>query len=206
MSTVEQQAGKEPVRRGRGRPRDPETDKRIISAAADLILRRGFERMTVDEVAAQAGVGKATVYRRWPSKQDLAVKAMTELFTTEFPEPNTGSIRGDVTESIRRILRFVNTEEGQAFLRTTIAESIRDPRIAKLYRESSERSEEAGRRILQRGIERGEVRPDINVDLTMEWLSGLLSARVISGRPLPTLDELDSYVEWVLHGISVRPV
>lgn len=162
--------------------------------------------MTVDDVAAQAGVGKATVYRRWPSKQDLAVKAMTELFASEFPEPDTGSIRGDVTESIRRVLTFVNTAEGKAFLRTTIAESIRDPRIASLYRESSERSEAAGRRILQRGVDRGEVRPDINVDLALEWLSGLLAARLIGNRPLPGVDELDSYVDWVLHGICVPGV
>ena len=109
MDSVEQPATDEPVRRGRGRPRDPETDKRIVAAAADLMLQRGFDRMTVDDVAARAGVGKATVYRRWPSKQDLAVEAMTELFATEFPEPDTGSIRGDVSESVRNIIAFVNT-------------------------------------------------------------------------------------------------
>jgi AcrR family transcriptional regulator len=153
-------------------------------------------------VAARAGVGKATVYRRWPSKQDLAVEAMTELFATEFPEPDTGAIRGDVTESVRNIIAFVNTPQGEAFLRTTIAESIRDPRIAALYRESTERAEAGGRRTLQRGIDRGEVRPDINVDLALQWLSGLLASRVISGRPLPSLDEVDEYVDWVLHGIE----
>lgn len=202
MTSDEHPAGEQPVRRGRGRPRDPETDKRIVMAAADLMLNRGFDRMTVDDVAARAGVGKATVYRRWPSKQDLAVEAMTELFASEFPEPDTGSIQGDVTESIRNIIAFVNTGQGEAFLRTTIAESIRDPRIAALYRESTERSEEGGRRILQRGIDRGEVRPDINVDLALQWLSGLLASRVISGRPLPGVDEVDDYVAWVLHGIG----
>jgi AcrR family transcriptional regulator len=202
MDSVEQPATDEPVRRGRGRPRDPETDKRIVAAAADLMLQRGFDRMTVDDVAARAGVGKATVYRRWPSKQDLAVEAMTELFATEFPEPDTGSIRDDVSESVRNIIAFVNTPQGEAFLRTTIAESIRDPRIAALYRESTERAEAGGRRTLQRGIDRGEVRPDINVDLALQWLSGLLASRVISGRPLPSLDEVDEYVDWVLHGIE----
>ena len=202
MDSAEQPATDEPVRRGRGRPRDPETDKRIVAAAADLMLQRGFDRMTVDDVAARAGVGKATVYRRWPSKQDLAVEAMTELFATEFPEPDTGSIRGDVSESVRNIIAFVNTPQGEAFLRTTIAESIRDPRIAALYRESTERAEAGGRHTLQRGIDRGEVRPDINVDLALQWLSGLLASRVISGRPLPSLDEVDEYVDWVLHGIE----
>src|SRR3954449_8248002 len=122
------------VRRGRGRPRDPETDGRITKAAAQLMLERGFDRTTVDDVAARAGVGKATVYRRWPSKEDLAVAAMETLYTAEFPEADTGSIETDLTESYRSVLAFVNTPEGAAFLRTSIAESVRDERIAELYR------------------------------------------------------------------------
>lgn len=192
------------VRRGRGRPRDPAVDQRITAAAAELMLLRGFDNTTVDDVAAKAGVGKATVYRRWPSKEDLALAAITELFANEFPEPDTGTIRGDVEESITRLVEFVNTEQGAAFLRMIIAESIRDPRIAALYRESTERSEQRARRTLERAIERGEVRPDINMDLAIQWISGLMASRAISGRPMPRLDEVPSYVEWVLHGISVR--
>lgn len=195
----------EPARRGRGRPRDPAVDKRITAAAAELMLQRGFDHTTVDDVAAKAGVGKATVYRRWPSKEDLALAAMTELFASEFPSPDTGTIHGDVTESIRAVLAFVNTGQGERFLRMTIAESIRDARIAALYRESIERSEDRGRALLQRGIDRGEVRPDINMEIALEWLSGMLSGRAISGRPMPGVDELDEYVDWALYGLSPRP-
>jgi AcrR family transcriptional regulator len=195
----------EPARRGRGRPRDPAVDQRITAAAAELMLQRGFDQTTVDDVAAKAGVGKATVYRRWPSKEDLALAAMTELFASEFPSPDTGTIRGDVTESIRAVLAVVNTDQGARFLRMTIAESIRDARIASLYRESIERSEHRGRAILQRGIERGEVRPDVNMEIAVQWLSGMLSGLSISGRPMPGLDELDEYVDWVLYGITPRP-
>jgi len=168
------------------------------------MLHNGFDNTTVDDVAARAGVGKATVYRRWPSKEDLALAAMTELFANEFPEPDTGSVRKDIEESIRNILAFVETPQGAAFLRMTIAESIRDARIAGLYRESVERSEERGRRILHRGIERGELRPDLDVDVALEWLSGMLAARVISGRPLPGVDRTEAYTDWVLHGIAAR--
>ena len=124
--------GSTQVRRGRGRPRDPGTDDRITTAAAELLLQRGFDRTTVDDVAARAGVGKATVYRRWPSKEDLAVAAMETLYSSEMPEPDTGSIRTDLAASYRSVLTFVNTPEGAAFLRTTIAESVRDGRIAAL--------------------------------------------------------------------------
>jgi AcrR family transcriptional regulator len=191
----------QPVRRGRGRPRDPSTDRRITEAAADLMLRRGFDRMTVDDVAAAAGVGKATVYRRWATKEDLAVAAMETLYAVEMPEPDTGSVETDLAESYRAVLTFVNSQEGAAYLRMSIAESMRDPRIAALYGASTQRREEQSRRTIIRAVERGEVRSDVDVDGAVQWLGGLLASRVITGRPLPTVEDVDSLVKFTLHGI-----
>jgi AcrR family transcriptional regulator len=190
------------VRRGRGRPRDPETDERITTAAARLLLQRGFDRTTVDDVAALAGVGKATVYRRWPSKEDLAVAAMESLYSAEMPEPDTGSIRTDLVASYRSALAFVNTPGGAAFLRTGIAESVRDDRIAALHRTSTERREEHSRITFQRAIERGEVRPDIDVDAAVQWLGGLLALRAITHRPMPPVEDAEKLVEFTLRGVT----
>ena len=195
-----------PARRGRGRPRDPSTDERITAAAADLLLRGGFERTTVDEVAAVARVGKATVYRRWPSKDDLAVAAMETLFLVEIPEPDTGSVRDDLRESYRAVLAFVTTSQGEAFMRTSIVESVRDERIAALYRTSTERREAQHRATLVRAIERGEVRPDVDIDVAVQWLGGLLASRVITRRPLPTVEDVDGLVDFTLRGILRDPV
>ena len=129
------------VRRKRGRPRDPEADGRILAAASSLILLRGFESMTVDEVASNAGVGKATVYRRWARKEDLAVAAMQQLYQDEMPAPDTGSIREDLQTLYSSVLTFVNSPAGLDYVRTTIKESMRDDRIATLYREASHRAE-----------------------------------------------------------------
>jgi len=190
------------VRRGRGRPRDPETDDRITSAAAELLLQRGFDRTTVDDVATRAGVGKATVYRRWPSKEDLAVAAMETLYSAEMPEPDTGDIRSDLAASYRSVLAFVNTPEGEAFLRTSIAESVRDDRIASLHRESTERREAASRETFERAIARGQVRPDIDVDSAVQWLGGLLATRAITHRPMPAIEDADTLVEFTLRGVG----
>ena len=190
------------LRRGRGRPRDPETDTRITAAAAKLMLQRGFDKTTVDDVAAEAGVGKATVYRRWPSKEDLAVAAMEEIYSVEIPEPDTGSIRTDLVQSYRYVLNFVNSTEGAAYLRMSIAESIRDPRIAALYRASTERAERRAARIFERAIDRGEIRADIDLDSVVQWLGGLIAIRAITNRPLPSVDEIDSLVEFTLKGIG----
>jgi AcrR family transcriptional regulator len=190
-----------PRRRGRGRPRDPETDTKIIRAASELLLLRGFDKTTVDEVAARAGVGKATVYRRWPSKEDLAVAAMESLYSDEFPESDTGSIEGDLEASYRAVIAFVNTPTGQGFLRMSITESIRDERIGALYRSSTERREQQAHRTFERAIERGEVRADADIDSAVQWLGGVIIARTVTGRPMPTMEEVPAMVEFTLRGI-----
>ncbi len=190
-----------PRRRGRGRPRDPETDTKIIRAASELLLLRGFDKTTVDEVAARAGVGKATVYRRWPSKEDLAVAAMESLYSDEFPESDTGSIAGDLEASYRAVIAFVNTPTGRGFLRMSITESIRDERIGALYRSSTERREQQAHRTFERAIERGEVRADADIDSAVQWLGGVIIARTVTGRPMPTMDEVPAMVEFTLRGI-----
>ena len=197
----EQDSLSPPAKRGRGRPRDPDTDAKITRAASELLLLRGFDKTTVDEVAARAGVGKATVYRRWPSKEDLAFAAMQSLYSDEFPEADTGSIEGDLTATYGSIIAFVNTDTGASFLRMSIMESIRDERIAALYRASTERREEVARHTFQRAIDRGEVRADIDMDMAVQWLGGLLIMREVTGRPMPTLDDVPALVAFTLRGI-----
>lgn len=194
----------QPVRRGRGRPRDPKTDERIVEAAADLLRHRGFERMTVDDVAAQAGVGKATVYRRWPSKDDLAVAAMERLYAVEIPEPDTGSIRTDLAQSYRSVIQFLGSPEGSAYLKMSIAESVRDQRIAALYRRATEHTEEQARRMFERAVERGEIRSDVDLDCCVQWLGGIIASRAITGRPLPSVDDVPHLVDMTLRGVLVE--
>lgn len=165
------------------------------------MLERGFDKMTVDDVAAKAGVGKATVYRRWPSKDDLAVAAMEQLLTVEFPMHDTGSIAEDLRLGYVDILSFANSPEGEAFLRMSIAESIRDERIASAYRASIERREEHARQTFQRAIERGELRPDFDVDATLQWLGGLLILRAVTRRAMPPVELADTLVAMTLRGI-----
>ena len=86
-------------------------------------------------------------------------------------------------------------------MRTSIAESVRDDRIAALHRSSTERREAQSRRTFERAIARGEVRPDIDVDSAVQWLGGLLAIRAITHRPMPKLEEAGALVEFTLRGI-----
>ncbi len=187
-------------RRKRGRPRDPEADGRILEAAAALMLAHGFDNMTVDDVAARAKVGKATVYRRWAKKEDLAVAAMQQLYDAQMPTPDTGSIRSDLHQSFTDVLAFANSEAGAAYLRTCVAESVRDPRIAALYRAANERAEARARQMFERAIARGEVRPDVNLSAAVELLAGILLVRTITSVPMPAAHEVDGLVDLVLLG------
>lgn len=191
-----------PPRRKRGRPRDPEADGRILAAASALILMRGFESMTVDEVASNAGVGKATVYRRWARKEDLAVAAMEQLYRDEMPPPDTGSIRGDLSATFTALLTFVNSPAGADYVRTTIKESMRDERIAALYRSATLRAQEHAAEIYQRAIDRGEVRADVNKQTAVEFLGGLVISRAVIGVPFPAVDEVEELVDFVMRGIE----
>ena len=87
-----------------GRPRDPETEQRILDAALRLLAEEGYSRMSLDGVAAEAGVSKPTIYRRWSSKADLATAALRGIQTAE-PRPDTGSTVGDLTASLENFSR-----------------------------------------------------------------------------------------------------
>lgn len=190
--------------RRKGRPRDASADDRILAAAAELILTRGFDNMTVDEVAARARAGKATVYRRWAGKEDLAFAALEQLYSTQLPIPDTGSLRGDLLEATRQALAFSGTDTGRAYMRMTVAESLRDPRIGALYTSAFEGQEAAARQLFERGIARGELRPDFRMDLAVNWFAGLMILYAIIERPVPSPDEAEDFVEFMLEGIAAR--
>ena len=117
------------------------------------------------------------------------------------PTPDTGSIRGDLRALYASVITFVNSPAGIDYVRTTIKESMRDERIATLYREASERAERTARVVYERAIQRGEVREDIPVTATVQLIGGLVVFRAISRQDMPTMDDLDQLVDLMLHGI-----
>lgn len=196
--------GDTPPPRRRGRPRDPQADTRILAAAAELMMVRGFDAMTVDDVASRAHVGKATVYRRWARKEDLALAAMRQLYRTQVPMPDTGSLVGDLRATYRAVLHFADSEAGQAYISMSIGESLRDPRIATLYREAVLSAETSARTMFDRAVDRGEIiDPGHRVDFAIRWLAGILTLHSVIQREAPDLDSLDDAVEFALRGLGV---
>jgi AcrR family transcriptional regulator len=193
-----------PAPRRKGRPRDATADERILAAAAQLILARGFDNMTVDEVAAVARAGKATVYRRWAGKEDLAFAALEQLYSTELPIPDTGSIREDLRAGFTQALDFAGSDTGRAYLRMTMSESHRDRRVGSLYTAAFEGQEAATRVMFERAIARGELRPDFRMDLAINWFAGVLVLYAVIERPVPEPSEVDDLIDFLLEGIAAR--
>jgi AcrR family transcriptional regulator len=186
----------------RGRPRDPEAEPRIRQYALKLLLERGFDGMTVDDVAEAAGVGKATIYRRWASKELLANDALADLFDLEIPDADTGSIAGDLRQVYSYALTFVNSEQGLALIRLAVSEANRDPRSAAIYRDFLDRRIEGTRDALDRARDRGEpIRSTADPVLMVQWLAGVFIIRALTGQPMPGPDDADRLV-----GITLRAI
>ncbi len=186
----------------RGRPRDPDAEPRIRRYAVQLLLERGFDGMTVDDVAEAAGVGKATIYRRWASKEELANDAMADLFDIEIPDADTGSLAGDLREVYGNALAFVNSPAGVALMRLGISEANRDDRSAAIYRSLIDRRIVLTKAALERAWARGEpIRRSADPVMMVQWLSGLFVLRILLNEPMPAVADADHLVDVTLRVI-----
>lgn len=178
-------AGRTDDRRAPGRPRDPRVDEAILGAALDALAVDGYAGMSIEGVAAAAGVAKPTVYRRYPSKADLATAALATLAAAE-PEPDTGSTRDDLVAALATFQRNHLRPNGPALLGTVLAEEHRTPELLAMFRQRLLRPRRARlRALLARGQDRGEVRADADLDAAVNALVGAVYARHLTGEGVP---------------------
>jgi hypothetical protein len=127
---------------------------------------------------------------------------MGQLYDAQMPVADTGSIKGDLRAMFTQVLTFANSEQGSAYIRTCIAESVRDPRIAALYRAANNQAEAGAREVFLRAIDRGEVRRDANVSVAVQIMAGILTVRTITEMSIPEPSEVESLVDLVLRGVG----
>lgn len=172
-------------RAGPGRPRSEEAHTAILDASIALIREVGYDAVTMDGIAARAGVGKATVYRRWKSREALVVEAIGRIVAA-VPDPDTGSTRGDLLVLMRATLRMYADPATAALLSGLVAAMARSEPIAAAVRTGFAGMRRAAlRRALERGIARGDLRADVDRELALDLLSGpMLYRYLISGEPV----------------------
>lgn len=182
------QKGSQDPAAGRGRPLSAGTERAILQATTELLAERGLAAMTIEEVAARAHVGKASVYRRWPSKGTLAFDAFVSDFLDRQPVPDTGNLRDDLLGLLRGWVRVIRQSTTGRTLKGLIAEVQRDPELAGAWRERFIAPLRVTHmEVLQRAMERGELAPDANTGLLLDLLYGPAYHRLLHGH-LPLND------------------
>jgi AcrR family transcriptional regulator len=166
----------------RGRPRSEEADRAILRAATELLAERGLRGMSIEEVAARAGVAKATIYRRWHSRGTLALDAFLAEFKAMQPLPDTGSLRDDLLAALRAWLRAVTSTPAGGILAGLIAEAQHDQALADAWRARVVEPLRAQHRImLKRAIDRGQIPPSTDTEVALDLMYGAANHRLLNG-------------------------
>jgi AcrR family transcriptional regulator len=178
-----------------------------LNAAVDRFIRDGYSGMSIEQVAAQAGVGKATIYRRWPSKEALITDAIGSL-SEELDLPDTGSVRVDLLALLSQIVALAaSSRSGRCFVRMA-GEMVSNPQLGKFYRDKviAHRRATVGA-VIERGIQRGELRKDLDIDLVIDLVVGPLLYRSLirSTDGAQTSEVGPKLIDALLEGIAAPP-
>ena len=169
MTTAVNETGQD--RKAPGRPRNAQADEAILDAVLELLSGgHSVAAISIEAVAAKAGVGKATIYRRWPNKEALIIDAVASM-KGALPEPVGESVRDDLVMILKaartgRSLRF-----GQASV-CLLPEFLRDEHLHEMWRATMEPRRDVMRQVLRRGIATGELRADLDVELSLLMING----------------------------------
>jgi AcrR family transcriptional regulator len=184
---------------GAGRPRSDEAHRAILDATLGLLADVGFSALTVEGVAQRAGVGKATIYRRWPSKLPLVVEAFSLLPALE--EVDTGDLVTDLKRMLRGYLELFNSTPLGAVLPSLAGERRHDHELSELLDPVLRERRRPLVAALERAVARGELPPTLDVDLAADLIVGPIAVRLFfsGGKVHPKL--VDPIVDLALDGL-----
>ncbi|GAB4216040.1 MAG: TetR/AcrR family transcriptional regulator [Roseiflexaceae bacterium] len=187
-----------------GRPRSERARQAILAAASELLARDGFAAVTVEAIAAHAGVSKATIYRWWPNKAAVVTESFLERSAPQIEFAATESVRENLRVQMRRLVQLLAGTSGQV-IAALMAEAQSDAEVARAFLAGwvAVRRRET-RAVLERGVANGELRADLDLDVVMDALYGPIYFRLLAHH-LP-LDEVfvDRLADHVLNGLSTR--
>lgn len=181
--------------------RSQRAHRAILDATFDLAVRKGYAKLTVEAIAAAAGVGKQTIYRWWPSKAAVALDALNEKMGPDTEFPDTGDIAADLKTQISSLARLLTGDVGPIY-RGVIAEAQTDPRIAAAVREIiiEPRIGRCQDR-LGLGVAAGQIRADLPTRTMVEMLYGPVYYRFLLGAPEAEVRRSADLVDPILAGL-----
>jgi AcrR family transcriptional regulator len=158
----------------------------ILDATRELLAKGGVRELTVEGVAARSGIAKSTIYRRYRSKDELALAVLMDMVQTVVAVPDLGDARAELLLLVKGAVRVLGKTLMGTVMQGLVSELASDSQLAVAFRTEvvSLRMSEV-QRLLQRGIERGDIKADVNAGLTHEMLFGPIYYRLfLSGEPL----------------------
>jgi AcrR family transcriptional regulator len=201
---VSQDATARDAARRPGRPRSERAEQAILDATVEAIGECGVDGVRCEDVAARAGVGKATLYRRWPGKEDLLIAAFASM-KTPLPQPRGESVREDLIAMVEVMAADVQDPRHARQLALLHGEGERYPRLIARFKEQVvEPRRDLIRSVLRRGIGTGELRPDTDVEIAVLALTGAVMARGKHDSTPPVRGFAARVVDELLRGIAAR--
>jgi Transcriptional regulator len=187
-----------------GRPRSHSTDSAILKATVELLCESGFSDLTMEAIATRAGVAKTTVYRRWPSKVPLVIDAVSQTITADLPVPNTGSLSKDIRAMLHEFVEVTNRPSGRAILKL-LAEGRSDPDLKEALRlRFLEQRTTNLTMMLKRGLARGEVRADVDMELAIDMGVATVIHRLLFMEEPLDHEAADHLANLLISAVSVR--
>lgn len=171
--------------RGPGRPRDPAAGEAILRATLSLLAEDGYDGLSIDGIADRAGVGKATIYRRWASKEEVVAAAARHL-SEQVPVPDTGELRGDLMAIADGLTTVFADPATARLVGALVARMPHDPALASGLREGFLAARRrAARVVLQGAQDRGEIAAEGDLEVAVDLLAAPFYYRMlISGAPI----------------------
>jgi AcrR family transcriptional regulator len=187
-----------------GRPRSDRAHRSITRAFRELLIEVGWSRVRMEHVAARAKVGKATIYRHFDSKHQLALEVLMDLSTPYLAVPDVGDTRTELLATVLAPMRALTETDFGPVIRALLSEIARNPELGDPFRATvvqARRDEVA--RVIARGIRRGDLRPDVEPEVATEMLVGPVYWRLMFGGELDA-EFAERIVDEVLQGWSMR--
>ncbi|MGH8997851.1 MAG: TetR/AcrR family transcriptional regulator [Acidimicrobiia bacterium] len=185
-------------------PRSPRrrrrTETAILAATLDLLGEVGFSGLTIDGIAARAGVGKATIYRHWSGKAELVVDALRS-HAPPVPEPDTGDLRADLLTMVGSLVQAITRPPLARVVPSLVEAAERDPELERYLRQFGDERKRGLAELLQRASARGHLRPDIDLDVALELVIGPVFTRRLLLRKPMTAAYTTALVDLVLGGL-----
>lgn len=183
-------------------PRNPNaSDDEILTFTNQLIAKHDISGVTIDMVAAKAGVSKATIYRRWPSRHALILDAIT-IMHRPGAKPAIGTIREDLSVLLKELVQFLNRRNGGKVFMAFLNEAIRNPKLAEANQKITAEVRASYVAVIEQGIERGELRADTDIDLMIDLLISPFIFRRLTGTSKVEVTGIEPLLDAVLKSFA----